>query len=69
MEKIQRHNYLLDLNRTDSEKNSKYININSALSFYKFKLFFIQNCGIIIGFWIMTVIALYGESIGNLVPG
>jgi hypothetical protein len=58
---VRNHNEDL---KTD-KKNSKYINIESAVNFYKFKLFFIQNIGIILGFSLMAIIALYGENIGS----
>jgi hypothetical protein len=58
---VRNHNE--DLN--SDKKNSKYINIESAVNFYKFKLFFIQNIGIILGFSLMAIIALYGENIGS----
>jgi hypothetical protein len=64
LKRIKKHNALLDLSEENNEtKKSKYININSALTFYKFKLLIIQNIGIIIGFSVMLIMARYSKSI------
>ena len=46
-----------------------YIDENSALIYYKFKLLVIQNIGIIAGFLVMVLIALHEQNIEKLISG
>jgi hypothetical protein len=66
LKKIISHN--LELTESDDKPTTKkLINVDSALTLYKFKLLFIQNIGIILGFGTMVVIALLEEQIENLI--
>jgi hypothetical protein len=66
LKKIISHN--LELTESDDKPTTKkLINVDSALTLYKFKLLFIQNIGTILGFGTMVVIALLEEQIENLI--
>ncbi len=67
MKKIINHNLELTESDDKSTTKKKLINVDSALTIYKFKLLFIQNIGIILGFGTMVVIALLEEQIENLI--
>ena len=67
MKKIINHNLELTESDDKSTTKKKLINVDSALTLYKFKLLFIQNIGIILGFGTMVVIALLEEQIENLI--
>jgi len=67
LKKIINHNLELTENDDKSTTKKKLINVDSALTLYKFKLLFIQNIGIILGFGTMVVIALLEEQIENLI--
>jgi hypothetical protein len=67
LKKIISHN--LELTESDDKPTTKknLINVDPALTLYKFKLLFIQNIGIILGFGTMVVIELLEEQIENLI--
>jgi hypothetical protein len=67
LKKIINHNLELTESDDKSTTKKKLINVDSALTLYKFKLLFIQNIGIILGFGTMVVIALLEEQIENLI--
>jgi hypothetical protein len=67
LKKIINHNLELTESDDKSTTKKKLINVDSALTLYKFKLLFIQNIGIILGFGTMVVIELLEEQIENLI--
>jgi hypothetical protein len=67
LKKIINHNLEITESDDKSTIKKKLINVDSALTLYKFKLLFIQNIGIILGFGTMVVIALLEEQIENLI--
>jgi hypothetical protein len=67
LKKIINHNLEITESDDKSTIKKKLINVDSALTLYKFKLLFIQNIGIILGFGTMVVIELLEEQIENLI--
>lgn len=67
MKKLRENNKMLEKNDNIETAELKYINIERAEIIYKIKLLIIQNLGILIGFFLMVVMARFDTE--SLISG